>query len=174
MGGTSSTPVPADGSTSAAVVTQTPPSGCPVQRAPPAPDRTSQPSVSECPAHQDSVKLQASQCPISAGSGCDSSTMDKGDLDPTNMVTINFFYSYVYSRPDHVPLPQHFQSILFSALKMPSWWGGGGGYYLDFLLIGYWGCAAEWGHIFMTELTLMGLHKGGYCHLPSMSRVKLK
>lgn len=89
MGGSSSTPVPADGSSGAAVVTQAPLNGCPVQHTSPAQDRTSQSSVSECPAHQDSrVKLQASQCPMSAGSGCDSSTMDKGGdaLDPTNMM----------------------------------------------------------------------------------------
>ena len=92
MGGTSSTPVSADGSSSAAaVVSQTPTSGCPVQHTLPASNRTSQPSMSECPAHQDSrVNLQASQCPISAGSGCDSSAIDKGAdvLDPTNMVKL--------------------------------------------------------------------------------------
>jgi len=89
MGGTSSTPVPSDGGSSVAVVTQSPTSGCPVQHTIPPADRTTQPSVSECPMHQDRAKSQASQCPMSAGSGCDSSTIDKGGdaLDPTNMVT---------------------------------------------------------------------------------------
>ena len=32
---------------------------------------------------------------------------------------------------------------------------GGGGY---FLISGYWGCAAGWGRIFTTGLTIMGLH----------------
>ena len=32
---------------------------------------------------------------------------------------------------------------------------GGGG---DFLLVGSWVCAAGWGHIFTTGLTIMGLH----------------
>ena len=32
---------------------------------------------------------------------------------------------------------------------------GGGGY---FLVKGYWGCAAGWGRIFTTGLTIMGLH----------------
>lgn len=89
MGGTSSTPVSSDDSSSAAVVSQTPTSACPVQHTLPAPNRTSQPSVSECPAHQDSrVNLQTSQCPVSAGGGCDSSAMDEGVdvLDPSNMV----------------------------------------------------------------------------------------
>lgn len=90
MGGSSSTPVPSDAGGSAAIVTQAP-TGCPVQHSPPAPDRTSKPSISECPVHQDSmVKLQASQCPISAGSGCDSAAIDKGAdaLDPANMVKL--------------------------------------------------------------------------------------
>ena len=89
MGGSSSTPVPSDAGGSAAIVTQAPTGGCPVQHSPPAPGRTSKPSISECPVHQDSmVKLQASQCPISAGSGCDSTAIDKGAdaLDPANMV----------------------------------------------------------------------------------------
>ncbi|KAJ7386604.1 hypothetical protein OS493_008752, partial [Desmophyllum pertusum] len=89
MGGSSSTPADAGGSV--AVVTQTPTSGCPVQHSSPAPDRTSKPSISECPAHQDDgMKLQASQCPISAGSGCDSNAVDKGPdaLDPANMVKV--------------------------------------------------------------------------------------
>ena len=101
MGGSSSTPAPTDASGSAAVVTQTPPSGCPVQHSPPVPVRTAKPSVSECPAHQDgAVKLQASQCPISGGSGCDSSTMDKGAdaLDPTNMVKVNLTLARVLIR----------------------------------------------------------------------------
>ena len=33
--------------------------------------------------------------------------------------------------------------------------GGGGGY---FPIRGYWGCAAGWGRIFTTGLTIMGLH----------------
>ena len=33
--------------------------------------------------------------------------------------------------------------------------GGGGGY---FLVKGYWGCAAGWGRIFTTGLTILGLH----------------
>ena len=33
-------------------------------------------------------------------------------------------------------------------------WGGGG----YFLIRGYWGCAAGWGRIFTTGLTIMGLH----------------
>ena len=33
---------------------------------------------------------------------------------------------------------------------------GGGGKY--FLLMGSWGCAAGWGRIFTTGLTIMGLH----------------
>ena len=33
--------------------------------------------------------------------------------------------------------------------------GGGGGY---LLVKGYWGCAAGWGHIFTTGLTIIGLH----------------
>ena len=89
MGGSSSTPVPSDAGGSAAIVTQAPTSGCPVQHSSPAPDRTSKPSITECPVHQESrVKLQASQCPISAGTGCDSTAIDKGAdaLDPTNMV----------------------------------------------------------------------------------------
>ena len=32
---------------------------------------------------------------------------------------------------------------------------GGGGY---FLVVGLWGCAAGWGRIFMTGLTIMGLY----------------
>ena len=32
-------------------------------------------------------------------------------------------------------------------------WGGG-----DFLVTGLWGCAAGWGRIFTTGLTIMGLH----------------
>ena len=32
---------------------------------------------------------------------------------------------------------------------------GGGGY---FLVKGYWGCAAGWGRISTTGLTIMGLH----------------
>ena len=32
--------------------------------------------------------------------------------------------------------------------------GGGGGAY--FLVMGYWGCATGWGHIFTTLLTIMG------------------
>ena len=28
----------------------------------------------------------------------------------------------------------------------------------DFQVKGYWGCAAEWSHIFTTGLTIMGLH----------------
>jgi len=91
MGGSSSTPVPSDAGGSAAIVTQAPTGGCPVQHSSPAPDRTSKPSISECPVHQDSmVKLQASQCPISAGTGCDSAAIDKGAdaLDPANMVKV--------------------------------------------------------------------------------------
>ena len=34
--------------------------------------------------------------------------------------------------------------------------GEGGG--VDFLLVGSWVCAAGWGHIFTTGLTIMGLH----------------
>ena len=34
------------------------------------------------------------------------------------------------------------------------WWGGGG----YFLVKDYWGCAARWGRIFTTGLTIMGLH----------------
>lgn len=33
--------------------------------------------------------------------------------------------------------------------------GGGGGY---FLVVGLWGCAAGWGRIFMTGLTITGLY----------------
>ena len=33
--------------------------------------------------------------------------------------------------------------------------GGGGGH---FLVTGLWGCAARWGRIFTTGLTIMGLH----------------
>ena len=33
---------------------------------------------------------------------------------------------------------------------------GGGGYFL--IVKGYWGCAAGWGRIFTTGLTIMGLH----------------
>lgn len=89
MGGSSSSPVASDAGGSAAIVTQAPAGGCPVQHSSPAPDRTSKSSTSECPVHQDSmVKLQASQCPISAGSGCDSAAIDKGAdaLDPANMM----------------------------------------------------------------------------------------
>ena len=32
---------------------------------------------------------------------------------------------------------------------------GGGGY---FLVVGLWGCAAGWGRIFMTGLTITGLY----------------
>ena len=87
MGGSSSTPSDAGGS--AAIVTQAPTGGCPVQHSSPAPERTSKPSISECPVHQDSMaKLQASQCPISAGGGCDSAAIDNSAdaLDPANMV----------------------------------------------------------------------------------------
>ena len=38
----------------------------------------------------------------------------------------------------------------------PGGWGGGGGY---FLVKDYWGCAAGWGHIFTTGLTIMGFFK---------------
>ena len=34
-------------------------------------------------------------------------------------------------------------------------WGGGGGH---FLVTGLWGCAAGWGRIFTTGLTIMELH----------------
>ena len=93
MGGSSSTPVPSDAGGSAAIITQAPTGGCPVQHSPSAP--MSKPSISECPVHQDSmVKLQASQCPISAGSGCDSAAIDKGAdaLDPANMVRVITFH----------------------------------------------------------------------------------
>ena len=85
MGGSSSAPVASDAGGSAAIVTQAPTGGCPVQHSSPAPKQ----SISECPVRQDSmVKLQASQCPISAGSGCDSAAIDKraDALDPANMV----------------------------------------------------------------------------------------
>lgn len=91
MGGSSSSPVASDAGGSAAIVTQAPAGGCPVQHSSSAPNRTSKSSTSECPVHQDSmVKLQASQCPISAGSGCDSAAIDKGAdaLDPANMVKV--------------------------------------------------------------------------------------
>lgn len=94
MGGSSSAPVASDAGGSAAIVTQAPTGGCPVQHSSPAPDRTSKPSISECPIHQDNmVKVQASQCPISAGSGCDSAAIDKGAdaLDPANMVRVVTF-----------------------------------------------------------------------------------
>ena len=83
MGSTSSAPVAADSGAGVAIVTQTPSAGCPVQHSTPVP------SVSECPAHQGgSVKLQASQCPISRGAGCDSAALDNSSdaLDPSNMV----------------------------------------------------------------------------------------
>ena len=90
----SSTPVPADASASVAVVTHTPTTGCPVQHSSPAP------SISECPAHQGgSVKLQASQCPIGGGTGCDSAAIDNGSgaLDPTNMVKSRVYYTLAFS-----------------------------------------------------------------------------
>jgi len=99
MGGSSSAPVASDAGGSVAIVTQAPTSGCPVQHSSPAPDRTPKQSISECPIHQDSmVKLQASQCPISAGSGCDSAAIDKGAdaLDPANMVRVVTFYLTLY------------------------------------------------------------------------------
>ena len=101
MGGSSSTPVP-DGSAGAAVITQAPPSGCPVQHTSLASEK-SQPSVSECPAHQDSrMRPQASECPMSAGSGCDSRTIDQGTdaLDPTNMVTD--YIQYFINKSFHI------------------------------------------------------------------------
>ena len=81
-----SSPVVGGGNSAAAVITETPTNGCPVQHSSPSPNSASQPLVSECPA-QNRVNLQASQCPITA-SGCDSSTMDSNSdaLDPTNMV----------------------------------------------------------------------------------------
>ena len=85
MGSTSSVPVAADSGAGVAIVAQTPSAGCPVQHSTPVP------SVSECPAHQGgSVKLQASQCPISGGAGCDSAALDNSSdaLDPSNMVNI--------------------------------------------------------------------------------------
>ena len=42
---------------------------------------------------------------------------------------------------------------LDSLVRVPG--GGGGGY---FLIRVKWGCAAEWGHIFMAGLTIMGSH----------------
>ena len=36
--------------------------------------------------------------------------------------------------------------------------GGGGGAEGYFLVKDYWGCAAGWGRIFTTGLTIMGLH----------------
>lgn len=83
MGSTSSASVAADSGASVAIVTQTPSAGCPVQHSTPVP------SVSECPAHQGgSVKLQASQCPINGGAGCDSAALDNSSdvLDPSNMM----------------------------------------------------------------------------------------
>ena len=96
MGSTSSTPGPADASASVAVVTHTPTTGCPVQHSSPAT------SISECPAHQGgSVKLQASQCPIGGGTGCESAAIDNGSdaLDPTNMVKSRVYnlYSGIFS-----------------------------------------------------------------------------
>lgn len=90
MGGSTSSPVTADGNASTAVLTQPLASGCPVQHTSSTLDRTPQPATSECPAQQDKAKLQTSQCPVSAGSGCDSSAIDNGVevLDPTNMVRI--------------------------------------------------------------------------------------
>ena len=73
MGGSTSNPVVADSSASAAIITQTQATGCPVQHSSASPKKTLQPSISECPA-------------IATG-GCDSSTIDRLDvLDPTNMV----------------------------------------------------------------------------------------
>ena len=83
MGSTSSASVAADSGASVTIVTQTSSAGCPVQHSTPVP------SVSECPAHQGgSVKLQASQCPINGGAGCDSAALDNSSdvLDPSNMV----------------------------------------------------------------------------------------
>ena len=99
MGGSSSSPVATDAGGSVAIVTQAPAGGCPVQHSSPAPDRMAKPSISECPVHQDSmVKLQASQCPISAGSGCDSAAIDKGvdALDPVNMVKVIILLSVLH------------------------------------------------------------------------------
>ena len=36
----------------------------------------------------------------------------------------------------------------------PGGWAGGG----YFLVVGLWGCAAGWGRIFMTGLTITGLY----------------
>ena len=81
-----SSPVASGGNSGAAVLTETPTNGCPVQHASPSPKSASQLSVSECPA-QSRVNVQTSQCPVTA-SGCDSSTMGSNSdvLDPTNMV----------------------------------------------------------------------------------------
>ena len=46
-------------------------------------------------------------------------------------------------------------SRLIVAISMEDVPGGGGGY---FLVKDYWGCAAGWGRIFTTGLTIMGSH----------------
>ncbi|XP_074612522.1 holocytochrome c-type synthase-like [Acropora palmata] len=86
MGGSVSSPVAGAGNSGAAVLTESPTNGCPVQHVSPSPNSASQLSVSECPA-QNRVNVQTSQCPVTA-SGCDSSTMDSNSdaLDPTNMM----------------------------------------------------------------------------------------
>ena len=55
------------------------------------------------------------------------------------------------------------QNLTLEYLLPPQWdargrEGGGGGGLGGFLVIGQWGCAAGWGRIFRSGLTIMGLH----------------
>ena len=49
-----------------------------------------------------------------------------------------------------------YTNVLGMAIEYKRPGGGGGGGY--FLVKGYWGCAAGWGRIFTTGLTIIGLH----------------
>ena len=52
-----------------------------------------------------------------------------------------------------------FFDLFFFLLSSACMGGAGGGY---FFIRGSWGCAAEWGRIFTTGLTVMGSHMFGF------------